>query len=230
MVFSPSFPRDFKQALANTLTDREVDNFLKQPDNSPRFVYGALMLPTILKYYIDLDQVVRIERCMTQATLYAYQLYQYADGGMPVILPSKDPKATVEGMLVFGLNREQRNDIHEFESGLLRLASVQVQICQKNHHNHRHNLRTIDAGTFEWNPLWSPHTDSGFGLQLIKSCKWDVESFLQTSLCRHMVESQNRTASSLVGSCVRGPGYSLDTMPISGKIEVERSIVEDEIL
>lgn len=209
MAFGPSFPTDFKQALTNTLTDHDVDYFLNQPDSSPRFVYGVLMLPTILRYHIDLDQNVLIQKSMTLATLHGYQLYQYAEGGMPVIVQSSDLQAKVEGMLVFGMDREQRNAIHELEDGLARLASVQVQICQRHHQNGKHSLRKIDAGTFEWNSSWSSRADGHFGLELIRRSMWDVEPFLQNSLCRYMVQSQDRQSleASRSASRERKDGY-----------------------
>ncbi|KAJ5348811.1 hypothetical protein MYU51_007059 [Penicillium brevicompactum] len=192
MAFSPNSPRDFKQALANTLTDQEVDTSLRQPDSSPSFVYGALMLPTILKYHTDIDQKVRIQKSMTKATLHGYQLCQYADQGMPVIVQSDNRDHKVEGILVFGLNREQRNAIHELEGGLQKLASVQVQICQRRLKDNKHSMRMIDAGVFEWNPTGDSNTSNHFGLELIRGSMWDAEPFLQSPLCRHMVQSQDR--------------------------------------
>jgi hypothetical protein len=192
---------DFKQALANTLTDQDVDIFLKKPDCSPRFVYGALMLPNILKYYIDLDQGVKIQKFMTQATLSGYQLHQYAEEGIPIIVESDNSNTAVQGMLVFNLNSEQRNAIHELESGLLRLASVQVEICQKSQHDGRHTMRKIDAGIFEWNPSWCSGTESpNTGLQLMRGSMWDVEPFIRSSLYQNMVKSQRRTALAMDGS------------------------------
>lgn len=226
MASGPSFPQDFKQALANILTDREVDNFLKKPDSSPRFVYGVLMLPTILKYHIDLDQGVKIQKFMTQATLHGYQLHHYAEEGTPVIVESTNPEAKVTGMLVFGLNSEQRNAIHEFESGLLRLASVQVQICQKSHQDGRHSIRTIDAGSFEWDPTWCSVMDSpDFGLQLIECSMWDVEPFLESPLCKHMVQSQNRTQNRTTVSMEYSDETSGDTS--SSLVEIDHPPKQD---
>lgn len=192
MAFSPNSPRDFKQAFANTLTDHEVDNFLSQPDSSPSFVYGVLMLPTILKYHVDIDQKVRIQKSMTKATLYGYQLCQYAEEGLPVIVQSDNHQHKVEGILVFGLNREQRNAIHELESGLQKLTSVQVQICQRRVSDNKHSMRMIDAGAFEWNPVRSTLAGKHCGLKLTDRSMWDVEPFLQSPLCRQMVQSQDR--------------------------------------
>lgn len=149
------------------------------------------MLPTILKYHLDLHQSVNIEKSMTQATLHGYQLYQYAVGDMPTIVQSDDPKVKVEGMLIFGMDREQRNAIHELEGGLARLASVQVQILQRHHKDNKYSMRAIDAGTFEWKPFCSLDSEN-LELQLIPSSWWDVVPFVQSPLCRHMVQSQDR--------------------------------------
>ena len=41
---------------------------------------------------------------MTQATLVGYRLYYFAHGSTPVIAPSSDPQAVMEGLLIFGLD------------------------------------------------------------------------------------------------------------------------------
>jgi hypothetical protein len=90
-------PRDYYTALANIFSDTQVDSFIREHGASPRFVYGPLVLPTVLKYYTDSSKTYPMERYMTKAVLYGYQLYLFSDRSMPVIARSRDPKAVVEG-------------------------------------------------------------------------------------------------------------------------------------
>ncbi|KAJ5650343.1 uncharacterized protein N7484_004066 [Penicillium longicatenatum] len=168
----------------------DVTIFLQQPGSSPRFVYGALMLPTVLKYYINLEQSYKIHICMTQATLPGYQLYQFTGTRLPVLTPSSDPKDIVEGMLIFNFDEQQRNSLYEFESGLMCLTSVQVEICQKDT-DEMHRLRTVDAGAFTW-------TKPTYGMTRISDSSWCVREFLQSPFYHHMFQSQNRSS---IGVC-----------------------------
>lgn len=118
MDFKPWYPQDFIRTLSNTLTEKKVSQWLKKPGSSPRFVYGVLMLPAVLKYYIDEDAAVQIEQSMTQATLFGYKLYQLAESSPPAIAQSSDLGATVDGILVFNLTDRQRNSIYELEGGV----------------------------------------------------------------------------------------------------------------
>jgi hypothetical protein len=189
MAFDPTYPEDFKKALSNTISDKDIDQFLKR--GSPRFVYGVLMLPTVLKYYIDGNQSMKIHRQMTQATLPGYQLYEFADSSAPVIARSNNPQANVKGMLVFNLNNEERNSIYDFESGLTRLSSVQVEIMQKSYLGNVHDMRKIDAGAFVWDEsvhLLSPM----IGLKVTRGSKWNLVPYLQSRFYQDIKASQSR--------------------------------------
>ena len=88
---------------------------------------------------------------MTQATLVGYRLYYFAHGSTPVIAPSSDPQAVMEGLLIFGLDEQQRNEIYELEAGLARLLNVQVEVCQKVGDGlAARSVRTVDSSTFVW--------------------------------------------------------------------------------
>ncbi|KAJ5760607.1 hypothetical protein N7520_007763 [Penicillium odoratum] len=180
------YPTDFKQALSNTIPEEDMAIYLQRPGSSPRFVYGVLMLPTVLKYYINLEQCYEIHTAMTQATLPGYQLHQFAESSSPVIAPSPDPKAMVEGMLIFNLDEHQRNALYEFEAGLMCLTSVQVDICQKDT-GQMHYLRTVDAGAFTW-------TNSTLGLARIRDSSWGISEFLNSPFYQYMSQSQDRTS------------------------------------
>lgn len=153
------------------------------------------MLPTVLKYYIDADQGYPVEKAMTQATLYGYQLHQFAEESTPVITPSSDPADVVDGMLIFNLDHHQRNAIYEFEGGLMCLSSVQVSICQREH-GHLYSMRSVEAGTFVW-------SGSKEGLIPLKSVAWSVDSFLESPFYKYISDSQYRTAAGLGLSTIR---------------------------
>ena len=179
------YPRDLKLALKNTFSEEEVTRLISRKGTSPRFVYDALMLPTVLKYYLDMDQTTNIDTYMTQATLFGYQLHRFNTSGTPVICPSSDSTAKVQGMLVFNLNEQQRNAIYEFEEGLLRLVSVQVQIRQEVMTG-IDTLRIIDAGTFVWR-------GQALGLIPIHATSWKPDQFLQSPFYQHIEASQKRS-------------------------------------
>ncbi|KAL1987396.1 hypothetical protein VTN96DRAFT_4112 [Rasamsonia emersonii] len=183
MEIKPWYPADYRLAMSNTFSEEEVNYFLRKPGCTPRFVYGVLMLPTALKYYIDMDQRIDIAQNMTQATLFGYQLYAFAESSPPVIAPSSNPRASVEGMLVFNLNEVQRNAIYQFETGLMDLVSVEVEICQRDARNIR-SLRTIEpVGTFAWR-------GSADGLIPLRRAAWQVDDFLRSTFYRHIERSQ----------------------------------------
>jgi hypothetical protein len=177
------YPTDYRLAMSNTFSEEEVDFFLQKRGCAPRFVYGALMLPTALKYYIDMDQSMEMALNMTQATLSGYQLYTFAKSSPPVIAPSSNPRASVEGMLVFNLNDAQRNAIYQFEAGLMDLVSVEVEICQRDIRNMR-SLRTVEpVGTFVWR-------GSVEGLMPLKGAAWQMDDFVGSSFYQNMQRSQ----------------------------------------
>ncbi|GLA42058.1 hypothetical protein AnigIFM63309_010386 [Aspergillus niger] len=147
------YPSDFLEARSNTLTDDEVNHLVEKPGCAARFVYGVLMLPTVLKYFLDVPQTTDIARRMMSATVYGFKLYQFGPDSTPVMLPSSDPQHRVEGMLILGLNEEQRNKVYEYESGLMRLVDVQAYISQLDSFEgyEIRSVRIVDAGAFVWN-------------------------------------------------------------------------------
>ncbi|KAL4903286.1 hypothetical protein BDW74DRAFT_54029 [Aspergillus multicolor] len=136
------------------------------------------MLPTVLKYSADIPQTDQVD--MVYATLPGYKLHHFAEDGepgLPTIKRSSSPADVVEGMLVFGLTREQRSVIQEIESvqtGHSRFTDVHVQVslmdkirgfvvkCQK----------TVDAGTFVW-----PWDSNDLGLVPMGASFWPIDEF-----------------------------------------------------
>lgn len=185
----PWYPKDFTQALSNTLSEEEVSQHLRKPGSAPRFVYGVLMLPTVLRYYIGANAADSIELSMAPATLSGYQLYEYAESSAPVIARSPDPQAAVEGILVFGLTDRQRNAIYELEGGLAGLVNVEVEICQRDRWG-VHQVCPVEAGAFAWQ-------GSRDGLVCMRGAAWSVDGFLGSPLYENMAQSQRRAAMEL---------------------------------
>lgn len=186
MEYKQWYPSDYTQALNNILTEDQTTTFLTQPDASPRFVYDTLMLPTVLKYFTDIPQATPISRNMTQATLFGYQLYRFSNPGTPVIAPSPNPQAAVEGLLIFGLNEQQRNAIYELEAGLMKLVSVQVDIQQRAMDERELcSVRAVEAGAFCWADERAME-----GLVPIKGAAWELDDFLTGSFYEHIARSQ----------------------------------------
>ncbi|KAJ5371253.1 uncharacterized protein N7496_007345 [Penicillium cataractarum] len=183
-------PQDYDSARANIFTDSKVDTLIRQHGSSPRFVYGPLVLPTVLKYYTDSPKSYPMEKYMTKATLHGYELYQIAEKSVPVIARSANPDAIVKGMVVFNLGDSERNDISELEICLKHLEAVQVEIeCMAG----KKPKRFVDAGTF----VWSGSVD---GLIRMYSASWDPTSFVNSSFYRNIRLSVNRSSKDTEGS------------------------------
>ncbi|KAL2808239.1 hypothetical protein BJX63DRAFT_40133 [Aspergillus granulosus] len=182
------YPLDFKEALKMP-SEAEIARLLSKSNQPPRFVYGALMLPTVLKYFLSLPQHTKVD--MVPATLRGFELYRFTQGGLPTIVRSESEISEVEGMLVFGLSDEQRNSIFEVESGggLTKFTDVQVQIYQKGVIGcyQVKDTRTIDAGTFIWSAP-SPYT-----LTPVETSCWDLDEFLASQFYENIVQIQNRS-------------------------------------
>lgn len=182
------YPYDFITIVRTGLSADQIAHHLRRPNSPPRFLYGALMLPTVLKYFLSVDQTVDIVPCMTPAILRGYRLYQFSGTSTPVLVPAQnDPSATVEGMLVFGLNYEQRNSLYEIEAGLTQLAEVQVQVplTERVGAHETHSMLVVDAGTFVWH-------GSREGLMQVADSMWSLDEFLTGPFYRQIMDSQQR--------------------------------------
>ncbi|KAK1147139.1 hypothetical protein N8T08_001878 [Aspergillus melleus] len=182
-------PQDYQDAVTNTFSEEGLTRLLERPGCAPRFVYGALMLPTVLKYFINESQAVGIHEHMTRATVSGYKLYQFSSTSTPVLRPCGEPGSVVEGMLVLGLDEEQRNAIYEVEGGLMDLVSVQARIhlIEKLEGHEVRSVRTVDAGAFAW-------MGSADGLIPVESSRWAVDGFLKEPFYEQIVASQRRQA------------------------------------
>ena len=183
---SSRYPRDYQQALSNKLTREEVTHLLNKRGCAPRFVYGVLMLPTVLSHYLNASQTENIAKQMTPATLQGHKLYQIGPGSTPVMLPSSNPLDIVEGMLIFGLDADQRNAIYETESGLMDLVNVQVNFTQVDSMLQEHVIlsqRVVDAGAFVW-------VGARDGLMPLGESAWSVDEFLDSQFYENMCLSR----------------------------------------
>ncbi|PYH31229.1 gamma-glutamylcyclotransferase family protein [Aspergillus neoniger CBS 115656] len=186
------YPSDFLQARNNTLTDDEVNHLLEKPGCAARFVYGVLMLPTALKYFLDMPQTADIAKYMMHATVYGFKLYHFGPDSTPVMLPSEDPQHRVEGMLILGLNEEHRNRIYEYESGLMRLVDVRAHVTQLDSFEGYDisSVRIVDAGAFVWNQEKVdegmnelPSTEQGL-------YTWPMDGILCSQIYQNMLAAQ----------------------------------------
>ncbi|ODM19434.1 hypothetical protein SI65_04418 [Aspergillus cristatus] len=224
MEYKPWYPSDYTQALNNILTEDETTTLLNQPGASPRFVYDPLVLPTVLKYFTDMPQTTPIARNMTQATLFGYQLYHFSNPGMPVIAPSPDPQAAVEGLLVFGLNEQQRNAIYELEAGLMKLVSVQVDIQQRVPGERQVcSVRAVEAGAF----CWADEGGSLEGLVPIEGAAWSLDEFLVGSFYEHIARSQCKGMVGVEGVLPHRSSGKRRSRSYTGQIETLECIEED---
>ncbi|KAJ5120683.1 uncharacterized protein N7515_010071 [Penicillium bovifimosum] len=204
MESNSSLPDDFTQALTNTLTEKEIDDLLDQHGTSPCFVTGQLMLPTALKYYLNIDQNVNISKRMVQATLFGHKLFVRDDEHAPILCQSSAVNQAI-GMLVFGLTNDQQKALYDFERGTQQLSSVQVQINQREQDTDVNVKRMIQA-----NVLTSDAATSEGSLNELVTPMWNPSDFIRSQRYGHMVSSQEFAALSTVGQ----------PLPLQGSSEV----------
>lgn len=189
-----SYPEDFQTAIKRSpLKEGELEELCAKSTYPPVFVYGHLMLPTALKYIVDIPQAATVD--MVYATLPGYKLYHFAENGkpgLPTIKPSSSSSDMVEGMLVFGLTRQQRSDVQEVECvrtghSIFIDTQVQVSLIDKIHGYEVKSQKSVDAGTFVWS--W---TSENTELQPMETSFWPIDDFLSGQLYANMVREQNK--------------------------------------
>lgn len=137
-------PRAYAFALSNYLTPEKLSNYSSSNANTPPlFVYGSLMLPSLLARIINSPlSPSELALQMTPAVLHGYARHAVRDADYPAVVadppltststesaavPPTVPSAVV-GFLVFGLTPSQRQHIDNFESGLYDLTAVKADI------------------------------------------------------------------------------------------------------
>ncbi|KAE8371466.1 hypothetical protein BDV26DRAFT_276064 [Aspergillus bertholletiae] len=146
------------------------------------------MLPTVLKYFIGENPATDITKRMTRACVSGYMLYQISPNSPPVVVQTSNPHDTVHGMLVLGLDVDQRNLIYDLEGGLMNLVDAKVQIRLRDSSLPCHDIcsgRKIDAGMFAWH-------GSKEGLIPLESTAWPLDCFLKEKFYENIVNSQRR--------------------------------------
>lgn len=163
-----SYPLDFRRALENELDEVELDNYLKGTV-APIFVFGPLMSPSVLKSVTGMDPNTDVESRMIHGSLLGYKLGIFEDTNIPFVLEWQSVHHCVNGMLVFGLTREQKECVYEFEaSNSVRQEVVKVEVVTRDF-----SLRIIDAGAFVWKnktPFTGMRVNTGW---------WDIHKFFQ---------------------------------------------------
>ncbi|RDW79153.1 gamma-glutamylcyclotransferase family protein [Aspergillus mulundensis] len=194
MQCKESYPEDFKDAFRRSpLKEGELDELVARSSYPPVFVFGHSMLPTALKYFADIPQAMKVD--MVYATLPGYKLHHFAEEGkpgLPTIKPSLSPAEVVEGMLVFGLTREQRSDIQEIECvrtghSMFMAVHVQVSLMDRIHGFEVKCQKTVDAGTFVW--AWNSKDTE---LLPMETSFWPIDEFLNGQLYANIVDQQNK--------------------------------------
>lgn len=187
-----SYPQDFQEALANKLTDAEL-GLLPKP---PLFVYNYLMLPSVLDYILKLaddEEPSTLADSMTpssslvlsQATLLDHKLYRFGgteyvsemkEHDLPAAVPDNFSGASIDGILIFGLDPQQRGLINEFEMDHgMQLQNVRVDLRLEDG-----ELRTMDAAAFVW-------TGEISAMDPYPKPSWPVDAFLEGKMYQRMM-------------------------------------------
>ncbi|KAL5336361.1 hypothetical protein BJX70DRAFT_400649 [Aspergillus crustosus] len=196
MQWKPTHPRDFIDACRRKLSEEELNNLIESSKYPPLFVYGHCMIPTVCKYFADIPQFANMD--MIFATLGGFKLYHFyhKEGlpSLPAIRHSRSQYDHVEGMLIFGLTKEQRSMVFEIEgprSEQTHLVDIHVRVslldtCSSVQYT---SQRLVNAKTFVWmkTDRWSLQ-----GLDPMETSCWPIDEFLESLLYANIVRDQNR--------------------------------------
>lgn len=111
---------------------------------------------------------------MCPATLRGYELRCVSWSEFPAIIPSSDPDASVQGMMVIDVPEHQRAKIHRFEGGMfdLKPATVNVELAD--------GMEMEQAvAVYVWN--------GDIGKLCPKSKKWSAEMLLSSKWHRQNI-------------------------------------------
>jgi gamma-glutamylcyclotransferase (GGCT)/AIG2-like uncharacterized protein YtfP len=138
------YPGSFRLALSNKIHSKDVPLHL-QGLYLPIFVYGSLMLPSVINSVLRLNDETAIAKRMIPAKLRKHKRYSVKFADYPAIIPTGNVDDSVDGMLVFGLDKEERDRLDKFESGLYRLRKVGVELILSDG-----EAGTVEAETYVW--------------------------------------------------------------------------------
>ncbi len=139
------YPESFRVALEQKADSKKFDELFGSSDYLPVFVYGSLILPSVIDRVTQQDDVKKMVVRMLPARLEKHQRYSVEVADYPAILPTKNAKQVVDGMLVFGLNSEERGCLDRLESNLYTLEKVQVHAALSDGES-----RLVDAEVYTW--------------------------------------------------------------------------------
>ena len=165
-----TLPQSYTTALDNKFTSEQIDAFISA-SGKPNFVYGSLMFPSIIAN-VTKSREKDISDAMTRALLLRHQRYAVKYAHYPAVMASEDPKHSVDGILVFGLDGDQRARLDAFESGLYTEETVQLEVALKGG-----GTRVINGSAY----IWGGERDE---LHDVEDSLWSVDGFVQSSSFR----------------------------------------------
>jgi len=167
--------RLFNIALNNRFTVDELDTLLSS-GRKPLFVYGSLMVPTVVTRVINAEDKEVVARNMTPALLTNYKRLAVTWADFPALVLDLSPGSSVHGLLLFGLTDDQRRRIESYESGLYYLTEVKVKIevgWYGIYGYHIDGMKVIDALAYVWDGLRSE-------LYEVHEKAWLIEEYLES--------------------------------------------------
>ncbi|KAL4944403.1 hypothetical protein BDV06DRAFT_92810 [Aspergillus oleicola] len=193
------YPDDFKAALRRTpIKNGEIETLCASSSARPIFVYGQLMLPTILKYFAGVPETGPADQKldMIPAKLPEHKLHHFTkhgEPGLPVMTTSEYRSDKVQGMLVFGLRKEQHRDLLQLECGCSDQnmpvnLKVQVPFGGKAHGYDVHFWKSVEATAL----VWRTGTREMSGLSPMETTYWPIDDFIAGQLYANIVEQVER--------------------------------------
>lgn len=185
-----NLPEAYALALSNYLTPEQLSKYSSDANKPPLFVYGSLMLPSLLSRIINSPlSPSELALQMTPAILHGYSRHAVRGADFPAVIadpafPSTSTTTTstvpfqVIGFLVFGLTASQRKGIDRFESGLYDLTTVKVKIdLAGDEGSSRREGVVVDAEVY----VWAGDRDD---LAKAEEKCWSFEAFLGSGMGR----------------------------------------------
>ncbi|KAE9989180.1 hypothetical protein Vi05172_g6321 [Venturia inaequalis] len=171
-------PKSFLKATATRFSSEQLKPYfgVTSLESRPYFFAGSFIFPATLN--AATGGVLALEKLasemMCPATLRGYELRCVSWSEFPAIIPSSDPDALVQGMMVINVPQSQRAKIHRFEGGMfdLKPASVNIELVDGI------DMKQ-DVAVYVWN--------GGHDKLCPKSKKWSPEMLLSSKWHRQNV-------------------------------------------
>ena len=214
---------------------------------TPLFFYGSLVFPKQVSYVINETLTPKkVARLMTCAILHGYERLAVKGADFPAVVAATPtsytttyasaqststpvPTSKVDGMLIVGLNKTQRQLIHAYESYLYDLTPVKVEITTEETMpleaggGPRVGVAVVDALVYVWNGHRS-------GLWEKNDKEWTHDGYLQTMLGRGLDEDdeaeEDEVSSGRMGREVGGRASIEDDEDVS--YEPQEAVEEED--